>query len=128
MCAVAECSHEAGFSLIEVLCAVAIAAMAIVVLSGGATGSLTASRMLDMNLGARIVVQSILEDELAAAATAPVTRQGNSGPYRWRLDVVREAGGLGGKLPPTAPLYRLTATAAWGRDANVTANVLKFAR
>jgi prepilin-type N-terminal cleavage/methylation domain-containing protein len=127
MCAGAERSGEAGFSLVEVLCAMAIAAAAIVVLSGGASGSLKAARALDMHLGARVILQSILEDELAAAETAPASRQGDSGSYRWELEIAPTAEGAA-RLPPSHRMYRLTASVSWGEGNRATATVLKLAR
>ena len=127
MCAVADRSREAGFSLVEVLCAMAIAAASIVVLSNGATGSLRSAHALDMHLGARVILQSILEDELAAAGTAPGERRGESGPYRWALDIARTADGAG-RLPPPHRMYRLTASVSWGKGSSTSASVLKLAR
>jgi prepilin-type N-terminal cleavage/methylation domain-containing protein len=71
---------EGGFSLVEVLCAVAVAASAIAVLTSGVGGSLRGASTLDQHLGARLILQSILDDELAAAQTAPARREGESGP------------------------------------------------
>ena len=128
MYAAAEPSRQAGFSLVEVLCALAIAAAAITVLTGGVTTALKSARALDMHLGARIVLQSILADELAAAATAPDRREGDSGPYRWRLDIALTRDGTAAALPPPFRMYRLTASVAWGEGGSVSASVLKLAR
>jgi prepilin-type N-terminal cleavage/methylation domain-containing protein len=128
MCAAAEPSCQAGFSLVEVLCALAIAAAAIAVLSAGTTAALRSTRALDMHLGARIVLQSILTDELAAAATAPDLREGDSGPYRWRLDIAPTRDGTDAALPPPFRMYRLTASVRWGEGGSVSASVLKLAR
>lgn len=128
MCGGAEGNGQSGFSLVEVLCALAIAAASIVVLSGGATGSLRGARALDMHLGARMVLQSILEDELSASATAPATRQGDSGAYRWQLKIEPAAAPVTGKLPAGVRMYRLTASVAWDRGGEDTASVLKLAR
>lgn len=128
MCAGAEAHGQSGFSLVEVLCALAIAAASIVVLSGGATGSLRGARALDMHLGARLVLQSILEDELSAIATVPATRQGDSGAYRWQLKIEPAEALAPGKLPAGVRMYRLTASVAWGRGGEDTASVLKLAR
>lgn len=127
MCAATDRSREAGFSLVEVLCAMAIAAASVVVLSNGATGSLKGARALDMHLGARVVLQSILEDELAANDTAPGERQGESGPYRWELDIARTTDGAG-RLPPPYRMFRLTASVSWGKGSGTSASVLKLAR
>lgn len=121
-----RCSGQAGFSLVEALCAVAIAASAIAVLTGGVGGALKGTRSLDQHLGARIILQSILEDELAAAGTSPAQRQGQSGPYRWRLAIA--PAGFDGKLPQTYRLYRLTATVGWGEGGEVTGTALKLAK
>lgn len=79
--------RNSGFSLVEVLCAVAVAASAIAVLTSGVGGSIKGANKLDQHLGARLILQSILDDELAAGQTAPAQRAGESGPYRWRLDI-----------------------------------------
>jgi prepilin-type N-terminal cleavage/methylation domain-containing protein len=128
MCTAADRGRERGFSLVEVLCALAIAASAIFVLTGGTTGSLTSARALDMHLGARAILKSILGDELSATDTRPDEREGESGPYRWRLAIVPEARGPVAGLPPEYRLYRLTATVDWGRGASVSASVLKLGR
>jgi prepilin-type N-terminal cleavage/methylation domain-containing protein len=125
MCAVAERRRERGFSLVEVLCAVAIAASAIVVLSNGATSALRGARALDMHLGAQVILQSILEDELAAGDTAPAVRRGDSGPYRWTLAIEPASAG---ELPPAYKMYRLTGSVSWGRGGLASASVLKLAR
>jgi prepilin-type N-terminal cleavage/methylation domain-containing protein len=123
----AERSGEAGFSLVEVLCAMAIAAASLVVLSGGTAGSLKAARALDMHLGARVILQSILEDELAAGETSPGVRQGDSGSYRWELEIAPTAEGAA-RLPPSHRMYRLTASVIWGKGNRASATVLKLAR
>jgi prepilin-type N-terminal cleavage/methylation domain-containing protein len=125
MSAAAERRGERGFSLVEVLCAVAIAASAIVVLSSGTTGALKGARALDMHLGAQVILRSILEDELAAADTAPATREGDSGPYRWTLEIEPAPEG---KLPPSYRMYRLTASVSWDRGGLASATVMKLAR
>ncbi len=124
----ADPSRQAGFSLVEVLCALAIAATSIVVLSGGVTGSLKSTRALDMHLGARIILKSILEDELASGETATAVREGDSGPYRWRLAIAPAAEGAGARLPPSHRMYRLTASVSWGRGGSTSATVLKLVR
>lgn len=125
MSAAADRNGERGFSLIEVLCAVAIAASAIVVLSSGTTGALKGARALDMRLGAQVILRSILEDELASGDTAPALREGDSGPYRWKLVIEPAAAG---KLPPVYRMYRLTASVTWDKGGLATGSVLKLAR
>ena len=128
MCAAADQARQQGFSLVEVLCALAIAAASVVVLTSGVSGSLRSARALDMHLGARIILQSILEDELAAGETAPAVREGESGPYRWRLAIAPTGEGAAAKLPPSHRMFRLTASVSWGRGGSASASVLKLAR
>jgi prepilin-type N-terminal cleavage/methylation domain-containing protein len=117
---------QSGFSLVEVLCAVAVAASAIAVLTGGVGGTLKGAASLDQHLGARIILQSILEDEIAAAETSPDQRQGESGPYRWTLDITPVAAPA--KLPQPWRMYRLTATVGWGRGGQITGSALKLGK
>ncbi len=128
MCAASSSARERGFSLVEVLCAVAIAASAVVVLSRGATGTLETARSLEMHQGAGIILQSILSDELAAETTAAATRQGESGPYRWRLEIVPDRPAFAEKLPSPYRIYRLTASVSWGRGGVASTTVIKLSR
>lgn len=117
---------NSGFSLVEVLCAVAVAASAIAVLTSGVGGSIKGANKLDQHLGARLILQSILDDELAAGQTAPAQRAGESGPYRWRLDISPVAAPK--ELPPNYRMYRLTASVGWGKGGEVTGTALKLGR
>lgn len=117
---------QQGFSLVEVLCAVAVAASAIAVLTSGVGGSIKGANKLEQHLGARLILQSILEDELASGETAPAQREGESGPYRWRLDI--EPVAAPGKLPPGYRMYRLNAAVGWGRGGEVSGTALKLGR
>lgn len=126
MCAVVKRKGEEGFSLVEVLCALAIAAAAIVVLMRGTSQSLTGARALDMHLGARVLLHSIIEDELSAATAGPEEREGDSGPYHWRLSIAPAEGPA--DLQPPYRIYRLTASAGWGKGGLMTATAVKLAR
>lgn len=107
-------SDTRGFSLVEVLCALAIAAMALVVLLRGTQQSQSAARYLDAHLGARIIADTILQDEMAARETGAGQRQGDSGIYRWRLTVApANISGLGSG----GRLQRLTVTVTWPRGS-----------
>lgn len=118
--------RQEGFSLVEVLCALAVAASAIAVLAGGVGGAMKGANKLDQHLGARLILQSILEDELAAGQTSAARREGESGPYRWRLDI--EPAAAPGNLPQAYRMYRLTASVGWGRGGEVSATALKLSR
>lgn len=119
---------EAGFSLVEVLCALAIAAAAVVVLMRGASQSLTSVTSLDMRMGARILLQSLIEDELSAVTAGPEQRVGDSGPYHWTLAIAAADAPALPPLPGSYHMYRLTASVGWGKGGQMTATALKLAR
>lgn len=119
---------QAGFSLVEVLCALAIAAAAIVVLMRGASQSLTSVTAIDMHMGARILLKSLIEDELSAATAGAERREGDSGPYHWTLAIEATDPPGNVSLPGSYHMYRLTASAAWGKGGQMTASALKLAR
>lgn len=123
-----ESQAEAGFSLVEVLCALAIATAAIVVLMRGASQSLNSVTAIDMRMGARVLLKSLIEDEVVAVTAGPEQREGDSGPYHWYLGI--EAADVPGGLamPPGYHMYRLTASANWGKGGQMTASSLKLAR
>ena len=128
MCAASNSARERGFSLVEVLCAVAIAASAVAVLSRGAIGTLETARSLEMHQGAGIILQSILSDELAAETTTAATRQGESGLYRWRLEILPDAPDFAKMLPSPYRIYRLTASVSWGLGGTTSTTVIKISR
>lgn len=117
---------EQGFSLVEVLCALAIAAAAIVVLMRGTGLSLTGARALDMRMGARVLLVSIIEDELSNVTSLPEEREGESGPYHWRLSIVAEDGPE--KLQHPYRMFRLVASASWAKGGSMTATAVKLAQ
>ena len=127
-CTVSDRASQAGFSLIEVICALAIAAMALVVLFRGLGTSQIATSYLEAHLGARIIAQSILQDEHQATETLTGTRQGDSGMYRWRLMIEPAQVSAVGKMPPNFHLYRLSVEVNWGPRGSFTIDTLKFGR
>jgi prepilin-type N-terminal cleavage/methylation domain-containing protein len=118
----------AGFSLVEVMCALAIAAMALVVLFRGLGGSQSAANSLEAHLAARIIAQSILEDELHASETARAERAGDSGPYQWRLVIEPASVPETGTLPKPFQIYRLTVDITWAPRGRFTLDTLKLGK
>lgn len=117
-----------GFSLVEVICAMAVAALAIVALMRGMQSSQSATIYLDSHLGARIIAQSILEDERQASGTIPGERNGDSGPFRWRLRIEPATVDV---LPTPASgfqLYRLSVDVRWEPRGAFTLDTLKVAK
>jgi type II secretion system protein I len=125
-CIVSDRGSSAGFSLVEVMCALAIAAMALVVLLRGLGSSQTATNYLEAHLGARIIAQSLLEDERQSIGTSPATRTGDSGIYRWRLTIEPESVPVDGVLPPAYQLYRLSVEVTWRPRGSFKLDTLKL--
>ena len=119
---------SAGFSLVEVMCALAIAAMALVVLFRGLGSSQNAANYLEAHLGARIIAQSILADERQAAETSIGTRAGDSGMYRWKLIVEPANIQMAGGAAPAFRLYRLSVEVNWEPRGNLKLDTLKLGR
>jgi type II secretion system protein I len=119
---------ESGFSLVEVMCALAIAAMALVALLRGVESSLSAANYLDAHLGARVIAQAILEDERIAADTSAGTRAGQSGLYNWRLVIEPAVLPATSKLPGDYRLYQLTVEVQWPPRGKFILKTLKLGR
>ena len=119
---------ENGFSLVEVLTALVIAAFALVVLMRGLGTSQTTAVYLESHLGARLLARSILEDERQSGETKPGRRRGDSGQYRWTLGVSpTELAGVE-KSTTNTRLYRLTAEIRWAPRGRLVLDTLKFSK
>jgi prepilin-type N-terminal cleavage/methylation domain-containing protein len=118
----------AGFSLVEVMCAMAIAAISLVVLLRGVSGAQQAAGYLDTHLGARIVAQSIIADEMQALNSVPGRREGDSGIYHWQLRIEPAALTGIGQLPPAYRLYRLSVEINWLPRGSFHLDSLKLGR
>ncbi len=121
-------SDQRGFSLVEVLCAMTIAALALVVLFRGLGQSQTAALYMEQHLGARLLAQTILEDERIAATTEVGRRQGDSGNFSWQLEIAPTTIDGVGDLPSSHQLYRLVAEVAWSPRGKVRLETLKLGR
>jgi prepilin-type N-terminal cleavage/methylation domain-containing protein len=119
---------SAGFSLVEVMCALAIAAMALVVLFRGLGSSQIAANYMEAHLGARIVAQSILADERQATETSAGSRAGDSGMYHWQLIVEPANIQIAGSTASTFRLYRLSVEVSWDPRGNLKLDALKLGR
>ncbi len=124
----AERGPSAGFSLVEVMCAMAIAAMSLIVLFRGLGSSQLAASYLELQMGARVIAQSILSDERQATGTETGNREGDSGIYHWQLEIApAEVDGVG-KLPTGFRLYRLTVAINWQPRGQLVLDTLKLGK
>jgi type II secretion system protein I len=124
----AEDPRQAGFTLVEAMCALAIAAMALVFLFRGMTGSQTAANYLEQHLGARILAEAILDDQLREAVIAPGTQTGTSGIYRWEVTVEPAGSGVARLAPSGWRLYRLAVDLQWQPRGHFELDVLKLGK
>ena len=124
----AEQEKSAGFSLVEVMCALAITAMALIVLFRGLGNSRLAASYLEAHLGARIVAQSILEDELHATGASGFSRAGDTGMYHWTLNSEPVSIDAVSKLPVPFKLYRLSVQISWEPRGSFLLDTLKVGR
>jgi hypothetical protein len=111
--------------LVEAMCAMAIAAMALVALFRGLGSSQIAANYLEAHLGARIIAQSIIADERAAVETVVGARSGDSGIYRWRLTVEPAEVLIAGSSPSILRLYRVSVDVRWEPRGSFTLDGLK---
>jgi hypothetical protein len=105
----------------------AIASIALVALFRGLGQSQSAALYMESHLGARILAQSILEDE-RMATTETEMRQGESGNFTWQLDVEPITISGVGALPSSHRLYRLVADVKWSPRGTLRVETLKLGR
>jgi hypothetical protein len=106
----------------------AIASIALVALFRGLGQSQSAALYMESHLGARILAQSILEDERMAPTTETEMRQGESGNFTWQLDVEPITISGVGALPSSHRLYRLVADVKWSPRGTLRVETLKLGR
>jgi prepilin-type N-terminal cleavage/methylation domain-containing protein len=124
----AENSAQSGFSLIEVLAALVIASMALVVLMRGLGSSQMSAVFLESQLGARVLAQSIIEDERQAADTKAGQRSGTSGQYEWQFAIEPTAVDGIGRIEGGFRLYRLTVKVNWQPRGQLVLETLKLGK
>ena len=117
-------TRQHGFTLIEVIVAFALLALALTLLLGTLSGAARQIRRADEGSRAALHAQSLLAQAGAGQPLRPGNEHGEleDGHFRWNLDVVPYADPAS---PPTAPqavgaprLLELRLTVAWGEDAS----------
>ncbi len=106
----------------------AIASIALVALFRGLGQSQSAALYMESHLGARILAQSILEDERMAPTADSDQRNGESGNYKWQLNIEPVAIDGVGTLPSSHRLYRLVAEIKWSPRGALRLETLKLGR
>ncbi|MDX9767971.1 MAG: prepilin-type N-terminal cleavage/methylation domain-containing protein [Ectothiorhodospiraceae bacterium] len=115
-----------GFSLLEVLVALAILAMALGVLLQSFGGGLRNARLADETSRATVIAESLLaEAGVLALLTGEKTGETEDG-FRWRLRVQPAAEATPAELTGYL-LYRVDMEVAWGdRDRSVSLSTLRL--
>ncbi len=124
----ADASGESGFSLVEVLTAMVIAATALVVLMRGLGSSQSSALYLESHLGARLLAHAIIEDERQAADSKTGRRSGTSGQYEWDFQIAPAAVDGVGKIEGGFRLYRLTVEVNWKPRGHLSLDTLKLGK
>jgi general secretion pathway protein I len=111
---------QRGFTLIEVVVAFALLALALTFLLGSLSGAARQVRMASDSSGAALHAQSLLAQVGVGETLRPGRRQGifDAGRYRWALDIEPYADPLRPPSPlsnPSAPrLLQLSLVVEWG--------------
>lgn len=106
-------SAEDGFTLVEVLVALAIAAVAMVALFRAATQSTTASLSMENRLAASTLARSLLLDNAQAPMNVSIDRKGKSEGFGYAISASPLTGALGRLAPRGLALYDVTVTVTW---------------
>ncbi len=109
-------ADDAGFTLLEVLVAFVIAALALGVLFEGVVEGLRSTRVADRTEEALTRARSHLAAVGHGVALRPITQEGEDGTsFHWSLRIVpeRSASGSGGPQAPRLVLYAVQVTESW---------------
>lgn len=126
-CNASEQPGESGFSLVEIMCAVAIMAFALVALYRGAGQSQHAAQYLEAHLGARLVARSLIEDARQAPTVNADHRAGDSGQYHWQL-LIEPVNVPGVASVPGYRFYHLQALVTWEPAGSFVLDALKLGK
>jgi prepilin-type N-terminal cleavage/methylation domain-containing protein len=122
-------SKRAGFTLLE-----ALVALALVLAFAAALGPyLYQARRVSANAGSRVaahvLLRTLLEAPFDRPSLANVSRSGEAGGLRWRIDTAPLASeATSGTGQPVWRAFRMVARVSWGADQAVTAETIRLAR
>ena len=119
---------EAGFTLVEVMTAMVIAAFAIVALYRGITQSSRASQMMEDRFAATLLAQSLLDDALETPIKGGLSRDGAQGALHWQVKAEAAAPEVSAQAPRGMTLYTVTATVTWAPQGSLSLSSLALGR
>jgi general secretion pathway protein I len=116
---------QAGFSLVEVLLALAIAGLIVAATAGVFRNGLAGHAVADDAATAATLADQKLAEAGATAALRPGTSTGAFGRFRWRVTIASFADT---EEPPDLRLYRVAASVEWTDGARQRAYELSTLR
>ena len=122
----AEAGAE-GFTLVEVLCALAISCLALVYLMQSLAGSQRAARHLEDQLAARLIAQSVLTEQRQSFVTPSGTKAGDEGKYHWEL-LALPADSLASMAPQGFTFYRLVVNVTWPPQGSLQLETVRLGK
>lgn len=112
--------HQGGFSLLEVIAAMLLLAIAFTALMKVAGGAISLTQNAAAHSEAAMWARSLLDSAFVGQPLKPGTSAGHfNRKFRWQLQVTPWR--LAGKTPPNAPLqlYQLDLDVRWGPSGHV---------
>lgn len=119
---------DAGFSLLETLCALTILAIALAGLFQAHSAGLRAATAADHYAQARILAHSILASALAGPGVLPAPATGQDGAFRWSLSVAEAREGWAAVTSDAWRLHHIRVAVEWPRSRKIELRGLKLAR
>lgn len=120
---------ESGFTLLEVLVAVAILAVALTALFQAFAGGLGGARHAEAATRAGLIARSLLDRVGADLPLVQGVRQGDaSDGYTWSLGISPRRDQKGARVNSPLELYDVEATVIWGKGQSVTLYTVRSGR
>jgi prepilin-type N-terminal cleavage/methylation domain-containing protein len=120
--------RQAGFSLLETLCALTILAIALAGLFQAHSAGLRAAGAADDYAKARILAHSVLASALAGPGILPAPMEGRDGAFRWSLSTAEAREGWAAIASDRWRLHHIRVAVEWPRSRKVELRGLKLAR
>lgn len=106
-------TNDHGFTLVEVLVALAIAAVAMVALFRAAAQSTSATVSVENHMAATSLARSLLLDAAQKPIAEPFTRKGDAEGYGYAISASALTGAAGRLAPRGMTLYDVKVTVTW---------------